>query len=84
MKFYPCKKGGGGGGKSVSHAEGGHKTFWGGFCAVLEVAVLEGGGREKFPLFKRGGRKKFYPVLRGAQTVSDLRFSHFVAPPPRK
>ena len=34
MKFYPYEKGGGGGGKSVSHAEGGHKTFWGGFCAV--------------------------------------------------
>ena len=33
-----------------------------------------------------GGREKFYPVLRGwgvgVQKVSDLRFSHFVAPPP--
>ena len=29
MKFYPYEKGGGE--KSVSHAEGGHKKFWGSF-----------------------------------------------------
>ena len=36
VKFYPHKKGGGGG-KSFSHAEGGgggHKRFWGSFYAV--------------------------------------------------
>ena len=31
MKFYPYEKGGG---ISVSHAEGGHKKFWGSFYAV--------------------------------------------------
>ena len=40
-------------------------------------------GHNKFPHFiKKGLRKKFYPVLRGAQKVLDLRFSYFVAPPP--
>ena len=29
-----------------------------------------------------GGRKMFYPVLRGAQKVLDQQFSHFVAPLP--
>ena len=35
VKFYPYKKGGGGG-KSFSHAEGGggHKNFWSSFYAV--------------------------------------------------
>ena len=34
MKFYPYKKGGGGG-TSFSHAEGGgHNKFWGSFYAV--------------------------------------------------
>ena len=33
MKFYPYEKGGGGG-KSFSHAEGGHKMFCGSFYAV--------------------------------------------------
>ena len=31
MKFYPYGKGGG---KSLSHAEGGNKMFWGHFYAV--------------------------------------------------
>ena len=34
MKFYPYEKGGGGGGKSLSHSEGGHNKFWGCFYAV--------------------------------------------------
>ena len=33
MKFYPYEKGGGGG-KSFSHAKGGHTKFWGSFSAV--------------------------------------------------
>ena len=35
VKCYPYEKGGGGGGegKSVSHAEGGYKKFWGSFYA---------------------------------------------------
>ena len=31
--FYPYEKGGGGRGKSFSHAEGGPKKFWGSFYA---------------------------------------------------
>ena len=31
VKFYPYEKGGG---KSFSHAEGGHKKFWGSFYVV--------------------------------------------------
>ena len=33
VKFYPYEKGGGGR-KSFSHSEGGHKKFWGSFNAV--------------------------------------------------
>ena len=34
-----------------------------------------------FPPFERWrGGKKFYPVLRGVQRVSDSKFSNFVAP----
>ena len=54
------------GGKSFNH------THW-------------GEGRQMFPPFKRGGgHNKFYPVFTGGggQKVSDLRFSHFVAPLP--
>ena len=51
----------------------------------LEVlATLKGGGgRKKFPLFKRGSQKVL-PCLEGegARKVSDPRFSHFVAPLP--
>ena len=44
---------------------GGTKHFWGSFTWKLEVlAILKGGGAQKFPLFKRGRRKTFYPVLR--------------------
>ena len=32
VKFYPYEKGGGG--ECFSHAEGGHKTFWGSFYMV--------------------------------------------------
>ena len=33
MKFYPYEKGGGAE-KGLSHAEGGHKQFWGSFNVV--------------------------------------------------
>ena len=67
-----------GDGKSFSHAEGGgHKKFWGSFYVVAR------GGAKSFHSLKEGAHEKFYPALRaggGAQNVSDLRFSHFVAP----
>ena len=53
---------------------GGYKMGRGGACEVLplrkgrggkSLSHTEGGGRAKFPLFKRGWREKFYPVLRG-------------------
>ena len=35
VKFYPYEKAGGGGvRKSLSHAEGGHTTFWGSLYTV--------------------------------------------------
>ena len=57
------------------------------FTWYLEVlAILKGGGAQKFPLFKRGAQKVL-PCLEGgeggAQKVSDPRFSHLVAPPTR-
>ena len=41
----------------------------------------EGGGAKRFHSLKRV-HKQFYPVLRGAQKVSNPQFSHFVAPIP--
>ena len=69
--------------KVLAMLKGGHKKFWGSFYAVaLSFSHIVGGGREKFPLFKRGGARKVLPCLEGgAQKVSDTRFSHFVAPP---
>ena len=44
---------------------------------------MKGGGANSFYPLKGGrGRKTFYPILRGAQKVSDPRFSHVVAPLP--
>ena len=83
-KFYPYAKGGGGL-TSFSHAEGGGgftKSFGVVFIRQLEVlAILNGGGGTKrFHPFKRGGGG-VCPVLTGAaQKVSELRFSHCVAP----
>ena len=58
------------------------------FLRKLEFLVILKGGRKNFPPFSimggGGGRKNFHPVLGGGgvQILSDLRFSHFVAPPP--
>ena len=58
MKFYAYEKGGR---KSFIHAEGGGgtKSFGVVFTRKLEVLAILYGGREKFPLFKRGGAKSF-------------------------
>ena len=67
---------------------GGGKT---GFEVVLKqelevLAILMGGAKSSHTNGGGGGGggQKVYPVSRGggAQTVSDPRFSHFVAPPP--
>ena len=43
---------------------GGTKCFGVVFIQLLEVvAILKGGGRKMFPLFKRGGHKNFYLVF---------------------
>ena len=51
----------------------------------MSLSHTDGGGlgAQSFHPLIGGGGEKFYPVLRerGAQTVLDLRFSHFVAPP---
>ena len=74
--FFPYKKGGGR--KKFSHAEvGGTKSFKVVLTQELEVFTIgDGGGGGKFPPFKRGGRKSF------TLSVSNLRFSRFLAPPP--
>ena len=65
--------------------KGGHKKFRGSFYAVAWsfIHIVGGGGREQFPVFKRGGVKTFTLSWGGggAQKVSDPQFSHFVAPP---
>ena len=47
VKFYPYEKGGG---KGLSHAEGGTKSFWVVFTLWLEVSHIEGGGTKNFTL----------------------------------
>ena len=69
-----------GGGGVLAILKGGGHNFGVVLTRVLKVlTILE-------ERHKRGGRKKFYPVLRleggGGKKVSDPRFSHFVAPPP--
>ena len=45
---------------------GGHNKFWGGLITLeLDVSAIRGA--------------KVSTLLKGAQNVSDLRFSHFVA-----
>ena len=93
MKFPPYQKcvwGGGGEGKVLAMVKGGGegKGFRVVFPQKLDVlAILKGGGGgcKNFPPLKMGDATFLYPVLRGgggAQKVSDLRFSHFVAPTP--
>ena len=59
MKFYPYEKGVAE--KVLAMLKRGH-SFGVVFTLYLEVlAILKGeGGSKKFPLFKRGWRKKFY------------------------
>ena len=67
VKFYPYKRGG------ESHDEGGHNKFWGSFSTDAGGGGgAKKGDAERFTLFLGGG----------AQTVPDLPFSHFIAPPP--
>ena len=63
---------------------GGHKQFLGSFYVVASSFSHIEGGAPKVSTLLKGGRNKFYPVLRGggAQKVSDSRFSRFAAPPP--
>ena len=74
-----------GGGKGFSHGIWGAQQVWIEVVLIQELedlAVVMGGG---------GGAKSFQPlkgvcvqkVWRGAQTVTEPRFSRFVAPPPR-
>ena len=54
---------------------------------VLAI-LMGGGGHKKFPPFKRGGGMNGFTLSQvglggGGQKVSDPRFSHFVASPPR-
>ena len=57
-EVLPLRKGGAE--KVLAMLKGGHKKFWGSFYAVaLSFSHIVGGGREKFPLFKRGGAKSF-------------------------
>ena len=53
VKFYPYEKGGAK--KVLAMLTGVHNKFWGRFYTLaLGFSHIEGGGRKKFPLFKRG------------------------------
>ena len=57
MKIYPYEKGGGG--RSFSNAEGGHKKFWGSFYVVACFSHILGGARKVSTLEQGGGLKSF-------------------------
>ena len=82
MKFLTQRKGGGGAEKVLAMLKGGTTSFgvW-----LEELTILKGGGRKTLPLFKR--EVKSFTLAwgggGGGQKVLNLRFSHFVAPPPR-
>ena len=79
VKFYPYKKGRGAE-KFLAILKGGcTKGFGVVFTQELEVlAILEGGGGKKFPLFKGGGGRgrKVLPGLEGAQ--KSLVLAHII------
>ena len=64
-----------------NYPEGGcTKSFGVVLTRVLEVlTILEGGGHKRFPPFKKEGG--WVDVKSLILSVSDLQFSHFVAPP---
>ena len=77
------------GGVCFSHPEmggGGHTQLLGSFNTEnISFCYAEGGDAKCFRPFKGGGRGTSRFTLSqggGIQNVSDLRFSHFVAPPP--
>ena len=57
---------------------GGHKRFRGSFYAVALSFSHIVGGRQKFPLFIRGGHERFYPVLRGGEGRRKFRTRDFL------
>ena len=64
--------------------KGGHNKFWGSLYAVASCfSHIVGGGVKSFHVLN-GGVRKVLPCLEGggAQKVSDMQFSHFVARPP--
>ena len=80
MKFYPDEKREGG--ISLSHAEGGHKTFWGSFYAIAcSFSHIEGGGGAQ--QISTGGTHKVLPHLEGggAKSFGPAIFP-FCSPPP--
>ena len=81
-EVLPLRKGGAE--RVLAILKGGHKMFWGCFYTIAwSFSHIVGGGALSFHSLK-GGARKVLPCLEGgAQKVSDPRFSHFVAPPPR-
>ena len=91
LEVLPLRKeGGGGGAKSLSHAEGGHKKFWCSLYAVARFSHIEGvgggggGGQNVYTHYKKKrGVQEVLPSLmgRGAQRFRPAIFP-FGTPPP--
>ena len=66
-----------GGGKSFSHPEegGGDKRFWGNFNMGALRFNHTGGGRKRFPLFKRGAVTSFTRSWAGGRKNRTRNFS---------
>ena len=82
VKFHPYEKWGVQ--KVLAMLKGGTKSFKVVLTRELEVLAILMGAAKGFHLLKvgGGGTTSYKPVSRGAQKVSDPRFSPFVAPPP--
>ena len=80
MKFYPYVKRGGAETVLAMLKGRGHNKFSGSSYTVACFSHVEVGDK-KFPLFK-GGREKFYPVLRGCPKSFGPAIFPFCSPPP--
>ena len=87
VKFYSCRKQGGGCGKSFSHAwvggggggRGGYNKFWSNFCHIEEG----GGGTKSFHSLKGcgGGVQKVLPCFEGGANSFGPATFPFCSPP---
>ena len=71
--------------KVLAMLKGGHQKFWGSFYMVAwSFSHIEGGGGAKMSILYKGVQQvlPYFDGGGGRKKASDLRFFHFVGPPP--